>query len=170
MAAGSSGCGCTHLISDTAPHTVVPSPMASPGPPCAGQTLIHACPHRQFGKRGFRPSSATGKETVHTRAAPVAAEQSLGGGAGPPWHRAERQRVPGCVCATTAQVCPSQPRHNKATAGWGGCCQCTVQGALLVRQRDHIVVDARLQLLHLLCCCLSGEDALGLGHGRIRHC
>lgn len=105
-------------------HTVVPSPMASPGPSCAEQTLIHGCPCRPFRKSGFRPSSATDKETVLTRAAPVAAEQSLGGGAGPPQHRAERQRVPGCVCVTTAQVCPLQPRHNKATAGWGGCCQC----------------------------------------------
>lgn len=155
-----------HTSSLTLHHTVVHSPMASPGPPCAGQTLIHACPRTQFRKRGFKPSSATGKVTAFTRAA----EQSLGGGAGPPRHRAERQRVPGCVCATTAWVCPLQPRHNKATAGWGGCCQRTVHGVLLVRQRDDIVVDARLQLLHLLRCCLGGEDTLGLGHGCIRHC
>lgn len=159
-----------HTSSLTLHHTVVPSPMASPGPSCAGQTLIHGCPRRPFRKGGFRPSSATDEETVLTRAVPVAAEQSLRGGAGLPQHRAEQQRAPGCVCATTAQVCPSQPRHNKATAGWGGCCQPAQHGAALVRQRDDIVVDARLQLLDLLGCRLGGEDALGLGHGRICHC
>lgn len=160
-----------HTSSLTLHRTVVPSPTASPGSSCAGQTLIHGCPHRPFRKRDFRPPSATGKETVHTRAAPVAAEQSLRGGAGPPWHRAEWQRVPGCVRATTVQVRPSQPRHNKATAGWGGCCPARCgPGPVLVRQRDDIVVDARLQLLDLLGRCLGGEDALRLGHRRIRHC
>lgn len=74
-----------------------------------------------------------------------------------------------------AQVRPS---HNKATAGWGGAAGAALPvrpagcsaGPGLVRQRDDIVVDARLQLLHLLGCCLGGEDALCLGHGCIRHC
>lgn len=78
----------------------------------------------------YTDRSGEGKETVHTRAAPVSAEQSLGEGAGPPGCRAEQQRVLGRVCAATAQVRPSQPRHNKATAGWGGPAQ---RGAALAR-------------------------------------
>lgn len=60
---------------------------------------------------------------------------------------AVRQLLAGAAAAGAARRCP-----------------------VLVRQRDDIVVDARLQLLHLLSRGLGGEDALCLGHRRIRHC
>lgn len=69
-------------------------------------------------------------------------------------------------------VHPSQPRHNKAMLA-GAVLPVPARcgpGPVLVRQRDDIVVDARLQLLDLLGCCLCGEHALGLGHRCIRHC
>lgn len=53
-------------------HTDVPSPTAPPGSSCAGQTPIHGCPTQTVQEKGFQT------ETGHSRAVPVAAEQSLG--------------------------------------------------------------------------------------------
>lgn len=78
----------------------------------------------------------------------------------PPWLR----RV---LCS------PGTIRQLLAGAAAAGAAACPARcgaGPVLVRQRDDIVVDARLQLLDLLGCCLGGEDALCLGHRRIRHC
>lgn len=57
-----------------------------------------------------------------------------------------------------------------AAAGAAACPARCGPGPVLVRQRDDIVVDARLQLLDLLGCRLGSEDALCLGHRCIRHC
>lgn len=100
MAARSSGCGCTHLYSDTAPQSCA-QPYGFPGILMCWADADPWLPTPTVQEKGFQTIKC--KETVHTKAAPVAAEKSLWEGAGPPRCRAEWQHVPGVSFAALAQ-------------------------------------------------------------------
>lgn len=166
------GCGeqwlWLHTPRPTLQHTALPSPTASPGSSRAGQTLIHGCPRRPFTK-GISNHQVQQAETVHRRAAPWLL--------GSVWGDVQGSQGTGPSGSVSLAV-SVPPRLRRVPRSPGTVRQCWLGllsrlGAawpVLVRQRDDIIVDARLQLLDLLSRCLGREDSLCLHHRCICHC